>query len=299
MSPRIVAGSSSRASGLLWSEGHRPWCSLPFRAPSQGVSTSLPRTWPAWLTRWASAARSSGYVPATVVVKSPRAASSANPARSPVDQSFGVPALKVTPSSPGGRVRDSDDPVGSSTQHDGVGERTLTGHVKHRVDLPGRCTNLVDEALTVKHRDGAQRPNIILIVFARGADDRRAAGNSQLNGDGPHRPAGPVDDYGFSSSYSQQVQAAFGGLAQRWAAWPHWRTTARSVCERTGWPGHIRRTTQPGDRPNRPQARLPQHPSHVLRPRRRRRQRRRLGLPAKQSGRWPALRRIESRSPPG
>lgn len=70
------------------------------RAPSQGVRTSLPRTWPVWLTRWASAARSSGYVPATVVIKSPRAASSANPARSPVDQSFGVPALKGTPSFP-------------------------------------------------------------------------------------------------------------------------------------------------------------------------------------------------------
>src|ERR1022692_372640 len=64
---------------------------------------------------------------------------------------------------PGGRVRDSDDPVGSSPQHDGVGARTLTGHVKHRVDLPGRCTNLVDEALTVKHRDGTQRPNIVLL----------------------------------------------------------------------------------------------------------------------------------------
>ncbi len=65
----------------------------------------------------------------------------------------------------------------------------------------------------MKHRDGAQRPDIVLIVFARRADDRCAAGNSQLNGDGPHRPARPVDDYGFSSSHSQQVQAAFGGLA--------------------------------------------------------------------------------------
>jgi hypothetical protein len=88
----------------------------------------------------------------------------------------------------GGRVRQGDDPLGSATQGDRVGQDTLAGRVEHGVHRAQRA-DPAGQARAVPHRRRSQLARQRFVMLADRADHLDPAGDRELRRNDADRSA--------------------------------------------------------------------------------------------------------------